>query len=155
VRFATIVGIIGGLFLLWVLELLVDGISADFLAYCVQNSVYPTILPWRILVLAASLPCFGVLVCMWAVSNAVARDAVFTSPTAAWIDRAAMLLFIDAGFVFLANAVMRILSYSHPGIVIGCLMVTFTLAALGLLAAVLSRYIQKAADLQETSEGTI
>jgi hypothetical protein len=33
--------------------------------------------------------------------------------------------------------------------------VTFVLVALGLLAAVLSRYVQKAADLQTMNEGTI
>jgi predicted membrane-bound spermidine synthase len=92
---------------------------------------------------------------MWAVSNAIARDSVFTKKTARWIGRSALLLFADAGIVFATNVVMLFLSFSHPSVLLAGLIVTFVFIALGLLAAVLSRYIQKAADLQETSEGTI
>ena len=155
VRFAAIVVAVCGVFLLWVFHKLISDYTQVFLDFCIYNDVFPTVIPWRMIVSLASLPCLGVLICMWAVSNTIARDTVFTNKTAKWISRSAFLLFADAGFVFAANIVMFLLSYSHPGVLFVCIIVTLAFVALGLLAAVLSRYIAKAADLQEISEGTI
>ncbi len=110
---------------------------------------------WHIIVTLSALPCFGVLICMWAVSNAIANDTVFTVKTSKWIERGALLLFADAGFVFVVNTAMFALARSNFTVLSAAAMTTFALIAFALLAAVLSRYIAKAAALQEESEGTL
>jgi len=146
VRFAAaIAAVCGLLMLLWL--------------YCIIGAVEiidkPAVFAWRAAVTVAALPCFGVIVCMWAVSNAVSRDEVFTPRTAHLIERAATLLFADAPFVLVANVIMFLWERSHPSVLLISGVATLVLVALGLLAAVLSRYIAKAAELREDSEGTI
>ena len=148
VRFAAVVAVICGVGLLIFFHIAIGGLTQEY-------SQYPSVVLWRIIVTVTSLPCAGVLACMWAVSNAIADDSVFTNKTAKWIGRSALLLFADAGLAFAVNVVMFFLSFSHPSILLVGLIVTFVFIAFGLLAAVLSRYIQKAADLQEINEGTI
>ena len=112
-------------------------------------------LPWLVFIWIASLPCFAILIFIWKVSGAINRDEVFTLRTAKWIKTSAVLLFIDAGFFFIGNVVFLLLNMSHPGILLLSMLGNIFAIALALLAAVLSRYITKAAELQEVSEGMI
>jgi hypothetical protein len=83
------------------------------------------------------------------------RDEVFTLTVARWIRTSAVLLFADVAFFFAGNLALFALKMSHPGIVLCSLLIDIIGIALALGAAVLSRYITKAAALQEESEGTI
>ena len=112
-------------------------------------------LPWLIFIWMASLPCFAILVFIWKVSGAIKREEVFTFTTANWVKTSAVLLFADAGFFFAGNVVFLLLNMSHLGILLLSMLGNIFVIALALLAAVLSRYITKAAQLQEVSEGTI
>ena len=112
-------------------------------------------MPWFIFVWTASIPCFAILIFIWKVSGAINRDEVFTIKTAKWIKTSAVLLFADAGFFFVGNILFLLLNMSHPGILLLSMVGDIVAIVLALLAAVLSRYITKAAELQEVSEGMI
>ncbi|MDR1821660.1 MAG: DUF2975 domain-containing protein [Oscillospiraceae bacterium] len=111
--------------------------------------------PWLSFIWLAAVPCFAVLVYIWRVSGAILRDEVFTLKTAGWIHKSAVILFADIGFFFAGNIVLLLLNMNHPGILLLSLLADIFASALALLAAVLSRYITKAAELQEVSEGMI
>ena len=112
-------------------------------------------LPWLVFIWTASLPCFAILLFIWKVSGAIKREEVFLLKTAKWIKTSAVLLFADAGFFFVGNVAFLLFQMSHPGILFLSMLGNIFAIALALLAAVLSRYITKAAELQEASEGTI
>jgi len=149
VRFAAVIAAICGAFLLFLFCYIV-GTETVF-----ESIGESAAFAWRVIVSLSALPCAGVIVCMWAVSNAINRDEVFTLKTSVWIERAAVLLFADAPFILAANIIMFFWSSSHPSVLLASGGVTFVFIAFGLLAAVLSRYIAKAAELREVSEGTI
>jgi len=149
VRFASVIAAVCGSFLLfWLCYVIGTGTVFEFLG---ESAAFA----WRVVAALSALPCAGVIVCMWAVSNAISRDEVFTRGTSVWIERAAILFFADAPFILTANIIMFFWSSSHPSVLLASGGVTFVFIALGLLAAVLSRYIAKAAELREISEGTI
>jgi hypothetical protein len=104
---------------------------------------------------AASLPCFVILIYVWLVSTAIARDAVFTLKTARWIRNAAVLLLADVGFFIVGNVVLLALKMNNAEVLLPAILASIFGVSLALLAAVLSRYITKAAVLQEDIEGTI
>jgi len=110
---------------------------------------------WLVFLLMTAAPGFIILIFVWKVSSAVKHDDVFTERTAKWIKRAAVLLLADAGFFAAGNAVLLLIGLSRPNIffvsILGCLFGV----SLALLAAVLSRYISKAADMREEADATI
>jgi len=110
---------------------------------------------WLAFIWAASLPCFAILVLVWRVSTAVKHDEVFSVKTARLVKTGAILLFWDTGFFFAGNVVLWLASLNHPGVLLLSLFVDIFGVSLALLAAVLSRYITKAAALQEEADGTI
>jgi len=111
--------------------------------------------PWLIFAWLVALPCFAVLVYVWKVSGAVSKDTVFTILTAKWVKTGAVLLLSDAALIFIGNVVLLLLDMSHPGILLLSIIGDIFAVALALLAAVLSRYLTKAAVLQEESEGIL
>ncbi|OQB20507.1 MAG: hypothetical protein BWY11_02347 [Firmicutes bacterium ADurb.Bin182] len=111
--------------------------------------------PWLIFAWLIALPCFAVLVFVWKVSGAVTNDTVFTVLTAKWVKAGAVLLLYDAVLLFTGNIVLLLLDMNHPGFLLLSVIGVIFIVALALLAAVLSRYLTKAAVLQEESEGTI
>jgi hypothetical protein len=111
--------------------------------------------PWLIFAWLVALPCFAILVFVWKVSGAVMRETVFTFQTAKWVKKGALLLLSDAVFLFVGNVVLLLLNMNHPGILLLSVIGDIFAVALALLAAVLSRYLTKAAVLQEESEGTL
>lgn len=111
--------------------------------------------PWLIFMWLVALPCFAVLVYVWKVSGAVIKETVFTFLTAKWVKMGAILLLFDAALLFVGNIVLLLLNMNHPGILLLSVIGDIFIIALALLAAVLSRYLTKAAILQEESEGTI
>ncbi len=111
--------------------------------------------PWLIFAWLVALPCFAILVFIWKVSDAVTQETVFTILTAKWVKMGAVLLLSDAAFLFIGNVVLLLLDMNHLGILLLSIIGDIFAVALALLAAVLSRYLTKAAILQEESEGTL
>jgi len=111
--------------------------------------------PWLIFTWVVSIPCFAVLVLVWLVSIAMKRDEVFTEITARRIQTSALLLFADVGLFLFGNIVLALLRMNDSITILLSLILAIFVIALGLMASVLSRYIAKAAVLQEESDGTI
>ena len=111
--------------------------------------------PWLSFAWLFALPCFAILVYIWKVSTAVIGESVFTIKTAGWVKAGAMLTLGDAVLLFVGNIVLLVFGMSHPSMLICCTIGAIFAVALALLAAVLSRYLTKAATLQEESEGTL
>ena len=110
---------------------------------------------WLVFLWLTSAPCFIILVYVWIVSGAVKRDEVFTLKTALWIKRAAVLLLVNVGIFAAGNVILLAIGLSRPNIFLLSMLVCIFGVSLALLAAVLSRYISRAADLQEEADGTI
>jgi len=111
--------------------------------------------PWLIFTWLVALPCFAILVFVWKVSGAVMRETVFTIQTAKWVKMGAILLLSDAILVFVGNVLMLLLNMNHPGVLLLSIVGVIFVIALALFASVLSRYLTRAAALQEESEGTL
>jgi hypothetical protein len=111
--------------------------------------------PWLIFAWLVAIPCFAILIHIWKVAGAVEREAVFTMQTAKWVKSGAVLLLADAVLLFVGNVVLFMLSMNLIGVVFLSIMIDILAVTLALFAAVLSRYLTKAALLQEESEGTL
>jgi len=111
--------------------------------------------PWLSFAWAFALPCFVILVLIWRVAGLVAREAVFTMQTAKLVKTGALLLLGDIAFLLFGNVVLLFLDMNHPGVILIFGMGGIFAVALAVLAAVLSRYLAKAAVLQEESEATL
>jgi hypothetical protein len=111
--------------------------------------------PWLIFTWLVALPCFAILVFVWKVSGAVMRETVFTLQTAKWVKMGALLLLSEAVLLFVGNVLLMLLNMNHPGVLLLSIIGDIFVIALALLASVLSRYLTKAAVLQEESEGTL
>jgi len=112
-------------------------------------------LPWLIFLWVSAVPCFAILVLVWKVSTSIKREQVFTIQTARMVKIGAVLLFYDMGFFFIGNILLLLLNMSHPGILLLSFFVDVFGLSLAVLAAVLSRYLTKAAVLQEEADNTI
>ncbi|MBR6380759.1 MAG: DUF2975 domain-containing protein [Lachnospiraceae bacterium] len=111
--------------------------------------------PWLIFIWISGIPCFGVLVFGWRIAGNIGRDRSFCSENAAALKWVSWLAAGDAGYFFLGNVILLLLSMSHPGIALYSLFVVFAGVAVAVAAGVLSHLVQKAAELQEQSDLTI
>jgi hypothetical protein len=111
--------------------------------------------PWLIFAWLFSAPCFAILYLIWKVSGAVISETVFTIRTAEWVKAGAILVLSDVAFLFIGNIVLLLLGMSEPDVLLFTAIGAIFAVGLALLAAVLSRYLTKAAVLQEESEGTL
>jgi len=105
--------------------------------------------------LIAVVPCFVILGIAWRVATAIKNEQMFTMQTARWIKVCAMLLLFDVGFFFIGNSVLLLLGMSHPVIFLVSLFVNIFGVLLVVISAAFSRYITKAAVLQEEADCTI
>ena len=120
-----------------------------------KSEFSPGYYPWLIFLWICALPCFAVFTCVWKVSGEIMREKVFTLRTAQWVHTGAILLFADVGLFFAGNLIYIAIGLSRPGILMCSLLIDIFGISLALAAATLSRYLTKAATLQEESEGTI
>ena len=110
---------------------------------------------WLWFLWLSAVPCCVILVLAWFVSNAIGREQAFTQTVAIWIKDSSVLLFADAGFFAAGNIVFALLGIHRPVLLLIAILVDICCVSLALLTAVLSRFIMKAAVLQDESEGTI
>ncbi|MDR0884558.1 MAG: DUF2975 domain-containing protein [Oscillospiraceae bacterium] len=110
---------------------------------------------WSFSVWLCGAPLFAILFYVWRVAGSVARDEVFTLRTAKWVKMGGLIMLADGAFVLVTNVLLFGLEYSALPILAASLLLTIVAVVLGLFAAVLARYLTKAAALQEDVEGTI
>ena len=112
-------------------------------------------IPWLVFLWLAAAPCFAFLVLIWKVSTAIKNETVFSFQTARIIKACAMILFGNAAFFFIGNIVFMLLGMNHPSVLLLSIIIDVFGLSLAVLIAVLSRYLTKAAALQEEADGTI
>ena len=111
--------------------------------------------PWLVLIELTALPIAAALVLAWIIASNIGRDRSFCRQNAKLLGVIAILAAADAGYFFIANVVMILLNYSHPGIMIFSLIACFAGVAVCVAAAGLSHLVYKAAKLQNESDLTI
>lgn len=111
--------------------------------------------PWMCFLWATAIPCYLVVFFAYKISCEIERDNSFSHATARYLKNIALLIFGDVAFFFVGNIVLILLSMHHPGIFLLSLAVDVAGIIIGLAAAILSRFVSKAAVLQEESDGTV
>ena len=112
-------------------------------------------IPWLVFLWMTAIPCFAFLVFIWMVSTAIKNDKLFTLQSARLFKIGAIVLFFDVGFFFIGNIVFVLLGMSNPGILLLSIIADVFGASLAVMVAILSRYLTKAAALQEEADSTI
>jgi hypothetical protein len=111
--------------------------------------------PWLLFIWATGIPCYVALVLAWKIAANIGADRSFSPANAGLLKWISRLAVGDAAFFFVGNIVLWLLNMNHPGIVLFSLLVVFAGVAIAVASAVLSHLVEKAAELQEQSDGTI
>jgi len=111
--------------------------------------------PWLIFLWIVAAPCFAFLVLIWLLSSYIRREFIFTYKTARLVKISAMILFYDAAFFIAGNVVLLLIGMNHPMVLLLSVIIAIFGFILAVLTALLSRYLTKAAALQEEVESTI
>lgn len=111
--------------------------------------------PWLIFLWGSGIPCFTALVFSWKIAENIGKDRLFSDQNARLLQWIARLAAADAGFFFLGNILLFLLSMSHPGVAIASLMIVFLGVAVAVVFTILAYFVKKAAVLQEQSDLTI
>ena len=108
--------------------------------------------------IVCTLPWFVVLHFVWRVADAVKNETVFTMKTARYISSSVLIILVDTAALVLGNIVLIAQPFyldKSFDIFWLSMLVAIVATVLALLAAVLSRYIAKAAELKDEVEGTV
>lgn len=111
--------------------------------------------PWLVIIELTALPIIAALVLAWIIANNIGHDRSFCKQNAKLLAVIAVLAAADGAYFFIANVVMLLLDYSHPGMLIFSLLACFAAVACCIAAAGLSHLVYKAAKLQTDSDLTI
>ena len=111
--------------------------------------------PWLIFLWITAAPCFAFLVLIWKLSSLMRRELIFTLKTARMVKICAVILFCDIIFFVLGNIVFLILGMNHPVVLLLSVIIAIFVLVITVLVAILSRYLTKAATLQEEVDSTI
>jgi hypothetical protein len=111
--------------------------------------------PWLVFLWIAALPVFAVIALVWKASAAVGSDRVFTIETARLVKHGTVLILSDTIYFCFGNVLLLLLGMNHPAVVLASFFIGVLGMSLAAMAAVLARYLTKAAALQEEVDGTI
>ena len=111
--------------------------------------------PWLIFLWVVASPCFAFLVLIWKLSSMTKREHIFTHKTARLVKTYAIILFFDMFFFVTGNIVFMLLGMNHIIVLLLSVIIAVFGLASAVLVAVLSRYLTKAAALQEEVDCTI
>ena len=129
----------------WMLSLTVSMPEYEPLAYA-----------WIVFLCIIALPCFAILPFIWKVSSSIKEEKVFTLQTSNRIKTGALILLADVAGLFLGTIIFAFIAgETFIAIVFASMFMVAAGLIIALFAAVLSRYVAKAAILQEEVEGTI
>lgn len=113
------------------------------------------IMPWKILIVCCSIPCFVAMGLSWKIASNIQKDCSFCHENAKLFQLFSYLALTDA-IVFLFGSVVYFLcGMNHPGLLILELLIVFAGLAVYACTAALSYFVSQAADLQQDSDLTI
>ena len=110
---------------------------------------------WLIFLWIAAAPCFAFLFLIWKLSAVMRRNLVFTHKTARMVKTSAVILFGDVAFFVAGNIVLLLIGMNHPLVLLLSIIIAMFGLVLGVMVAMLSRYLTKGAVLQEEVDSTI
>lgn len=110
---------------------------------------------WLVFMCVLAIPCYAVLVCIWRMSNEIARDNSFSLENAKHLKYIALLAGLDAALLLIGNLIFLATKHSVPTLALASAFVCFVGLAISVGAACLSHLVHKAAALQEDSDLTI
>jgi len=111
--------------------------------------------PWLIFLWLSAAPCFAILVLIWKLSAITKREDIFTHKTARLVKAYTIMLFCDVFFFVAGNIIFLMLGMNHIIVLLFSVVIAVFGLAFAVLLAVMSRYLTKAATLQEEVECTI
>ena len=111
--------------------------------------------PWMFFLLITATPCYIFLVMGWKIAVNIENDRSFSTENANYLKKMAYLALGDTIFFFLGNIVLLFLNMSHPGMLLGSLVIDFLGVSVSVGCAALSHLVQKAAEIQAENELTI
>lgn len=111
--------------------------------------------PWLCFLWGTAIPCYMIIFFVLKISREVKNDNSFSHQTVRYLKNIALLMFGDVAYFFVGNMVFAFLNMTHPGIFFISLIIEIVGISIGLIAVILSRFVYKAAILQEESDGTV
>ena len=111
--------------------------------------------PWMVFLLLTAVPCYIFLFFGWKISRNIMDDRSFSQENANYLKRMAYLALGDTVFFFIGNIVFFFLSMTHPGMLLGSLIIDFLGISVPVICAALSHLVQKAYELQAENDLTI
>lgn len=112
-------------------------------------------LPWLIVLIISSIPCYWVLYFGWKIATEIGKDNSFSMKNALYLKNISILAALDSVYFFGANVLLMVLNVNHPSIFFISLLIVFAGISVTVAAAVLSHLVRKAADIQKENEFTI
>ena len=111
--------------------------------------------PWFCFLQLTAVPCYIALVLAWKISDQIKNELSFSVKTAGLLKKIAFLAFADAGYFFAGNLLLFFLSMNHPAVFFFSHFIIMTGIVIALAADAMSRFVLKAAELQEQSDYTL
>lgn len=102
-------------------------------------------------VIGTAIPITIALVYCWRIASEIGKDNSFSYVNAKTLKRIAILAIADAGYFFIGNVVLFLVSMNRPGI----LMLSFAGIAIAVAFLALSYLVTKAIEIREENELTI
>lgn len=151
----------------WISVVLIGAALIGFVIFFVLIPVYGKTLlnaypefsncywPWLIFLWLFSIPCYAAIITGLKISNRIGMDLSFSMENAEALKMISYLAAGDTLFFALGNIAMLLLDMSHPGIMVGALLISFVGFAVSIAAAALSHLVKKAAIMKEENDFTI
>ena len=111
--------------------------------------------PWMVFLLITAAPCYVFLIFGWRIAQNIENDKSFSAENSQYLKKMAYLALGDSIFFFIGNVVLLLLNLSHPGMLLGSLVIDFLGVSVSVGCAALSHLVRKAYEIQAENELTI
>ena len=111
--------------------------------------------PWLYFIDSTGILLLLALGCCFKIAVNIGKDQSFIMENAKLLKWISGMAIGDTAYFFAGNFVLLALNMSHPGVLLGSLIVDCIGIAIGVAAAALSHLVYKAAELKEENELTI
>lgn len=111
--------------------------------------------PWLIFLLFTAVPCYGALVFAWKIASNIGKNQSFVFANAKYFKKISVLAVINSAYFFAGNLVFLFLNMNHPSVLGASIILIFFGIAVAVASAVLSFFVNRAAELQEQYDLTV
>lgn len=111
--------------------------------------------PWLIFLSLTAAPCYGALAFAWKIASNIGKNRSFVRANAKYLKRISVLAVINSAYFFAGNLVFFFLNMNHPSVLGASVILIFFGIAVAVASAVLSSFVNRAAELQEQYDLTV